>query len=185
MDLRPILNNAPFTLCKQSNGTLESNDYYPLQAYLSLEKTWNEFGPCFAGIKLLNDQSKFLSEASRLFNKYNMNDILYQSNITLGNNYTYQEISDAVSKVTQGIKPAVKCFQNPVSREGNNLILDKITLFFDKSLNLIDPLKHHYHGMCSKNLPIVYDYPKNKGVFACFPPFKFYDDPLDKYPTLR
>ncbi|XP_044592855.1 uncharacterized protein LOC123270771 [Cotesia glomerata] len=73
-----------------------------------------------------------------------MNDILDQSNITHGNNYTYQKISDAVSKVTQGKKPAVKCFRDHISRRRNNLVLDKITLFFDKSLNLFqfhdDPL---------------------------------------------
>ncbi|CAG5075436.1 Similar to rnaset2: Ribonuclease T2 (Danio rerio) [Cotesia congregata] len=153
-----LRNNASYTSC--INGTLWSDDWERPNPYPTLEDTWTDFGPCFTKIELLNDKSKYLSEASRLFNKYNMNDILNQSNITHGNNYTYQEISDAVSKATHGIKPAVKCFHNHFYRSGNNLVLDKITLFFDKSFNLINPLKHHYRGMCSTYLPIVYEYPK-------------------------
>ncbi|KAH0551967.1 hypothetical protein KQX54_003575 [Cotesia glomerata] len=143
------------------------------------ENQWNEFGSCMTEIEQLSDRSKYLSEAARLYNKYNMSDILQQSNITPGKNYTYQEISDAVSKFTQGKKPVVKCLWNTTA---NILELVTITLFFDKSLNLIDPPKNNYAEKCSPDLPIYY-----KNHTNIFIPYSLvvYHDPFINYPTLR
>ncbi|KAH0552323.1 hypothetical protein KQX54_008719 [Cotesia glomerata] len=128
----------------------------------------------------LSDPYKYLSKATKLYDKYTMNDILQKSNITPGKNYTYQEISNAVSKVTQGKKPVIKCLWNFMA---NILELERITLFFDKSLNLIDPLKNYYPGKCSPDLPILYkNYSKKSDYQSQLVP---YEDPFDKYPTLR
>ncbi|CAG5084284.1 Similar to rnaset2: Ribonuclease T2 (Danio rerio) [Cotesia congregata] len=150
-DFLPQLNNATETLCSPT-GKLEATDqsfffgssgrFYP-DPSKRLENRWNEFRSCMTEIEQLSDRSKYLSEAARLYDKYNMNDILRQSNITPKKNYTYQEISDAVSKVTQGKKPVIKCLWD---FKTNVLELETITLFFDKSLNLIDPLKNYYPG---------------------------------------
>ncbi|KAH0551969.1 hypothetical protein KQX54_003585 [Cotesia glomerata] len=198
-DFLPQLNNATETSCLP-NGKLEATDIsffgsserfsrslshgfeginHNLDPSEQLENRWNEFGSCMTEIEQLSDRSKYLSEATRLYNKYNMSDILQQSNITPGKNYTYQEISDAVSKVTQGKKPIIKCLWDYTA---NVLELERITLFFDKSLNLIDPLKNYYPGKCSPDLLIHYKNHTSKFDQAQLVP---YEDPFDKYPTLR
>ncbi|CAD6203309.1 GSCOCG00009753001-RA-CDS [Cotesia congregata] len=195
-DIIPQLDNGAEISCWESNGelVLENNspsdglskkesfkkvDLTPPEKLHSMEGLWYKFGLCIPEINQLSYRSKYLEEAIRLFQKYNVEDILRQSNITPGKNYTYREISDVVSKGIDGKKPIVKCLLD----KNNHLLLDRITIFFDKSLNLINPMRRHYRGKCPSYLPIVYQNSTSDPNF--YGNLKFYDDPLNKYPTLR
>ncbi|CAD6245364.1 GSCOCG00013666001-RA-CDS [Cotesia congregata] len=196
-DFLPQLNNATDSTCLESNGKLvsqglptshreESTKWYdkdwqiPPHSDEVLKNRYEEFKSCISGIEAVNSPSKYLNQPFILHRKYNINDILRQSNIRPGNNYTYQEISNAVSKVTHGKKPIIKCLWN---HHLNTLALDQITLSFDESLKLIDPLKYYYPRKCSPDFPILY---LSEGLNARIAFGRtIYEDPLDKYPTLR
>ncbi|CAD6245362.1 GSCOCG00013665001-RA-CDS [Cotesia congregata] len=172
-------NNSPSSDELSKQGTFKKVDLTPLKNLHPMEGLWYKFGRCIPEINQLNYRSKYLEEAIRLFEKYNVEDILRQSNITSGKNYTYQEISEVVSKGIDGKKPIVKCLLD----KNNHLLLDRITIFFDKSLNLINPTRRHYLGKCPNYLLIVYQNSTNDPNF--YDKVKLYDDPLNKYPTIR
>ncbi|KAH0551971.1 uncharacterized protein LOC123270749 [Cotesia glomerata] len=192
----PQLDNGAEISCWESNGKLVLENNSPSDGLSKerkfkkvdltlpknmdpLEGEWYKFGRCIPEFNQLSYRSKYIEEALRLFKKYNVVDILLQSNITSGKNYTYEEISVAVSKGIDGKKPIVKCLLD----KNNHLLLDKITIFFDKSLNLINPTRRHYRGKCPSYLPIVYQNSTSDPNF--YNKVKLYDDPLNKYPTIR
>ncbi|CAD6245366.1 GSCOCG00013667001-RA-CDS, partial [Cotesia congregata] len=196
-DFLPQLNNATNSTCSESDWNIVSQVspiFHRVESTEWNDKNWHilpdsdkvlknryeEFKSCISGIEAVNSPSKYLTQPSILHSKYNISDILRQGNITPGNNYTYQEISDAVSKVTHGKKPIIKCLWN---HHLNTLALDQITLFFDESLKLIDPLQYYYLGKCSPDFPILY---LSEGLDARLALGRvIYEDPLEKYPTLR
>lgn len=125
-DIIPRLDNGAEISCWESNGELflENNspsdgfskegslkkvDLTPPENMHPMEGIWYKFGRCIPEINQLSYRSKYLAKAIGLFEKYNVENILKQSNITQGNNYTYQKISDVVSKGIDGKKPIVKC----------------------------------------------------------------------------
>ncbi|KAG8034162.1 hypothetical protein G9C98_001246 [Cotesia typhae] len=95
----------------------------------NLHLKWRNDGICV-------DELEYFYKSLELFDKYNMNQILRENNIFPNNNYTAQEISDAVSKGLGDKKPKVECFDY-----NGDMQLQKITLYFDKSFELIDSVR--------------------------------------------
>ncbi|KAH0551972.1 hypothetical protein KQX54_003598 [Cotesia glomerata] len=80
---------------------------------------------------------KFYKKSLELFDKYSLDAILRQADITPGKNYTYQEIFDAVSKRIDGKTPIIEC--GLFDKIWDSVILSKIWFYLDKNLNLVDP----------------------------------------------
>lgn len=99
------------SLSSIQNDILEKWDR--IREYSSLEEDiahiWDEQGKCSTYFKGIDTELKFYKKSLELFDKYNIDAILRQSNITPGKNYTYQEISDAVSKGIDGKTPIIEC----------------------------------------------------------------------------
>ncbi|KAH0551970.1 hypothetical protein KQX54_003588 [Cotesia glomerata] len=103
-----------------------------------LARYWKQFGRCSVFFKGIDSGLKFYQKSLELFDKYNMDTILRQSNITPGKSYTYQEISEAASKGIGGKHVKMTC----VSSYGNKprkQILDNIGFYMDKNFNPTNP----------------------------------------------
>ncbi|CAG5074161.1 Similar to rnaset2: Ribonuclease T2 (Danio rerio) [Cotesia congregata] len=75
----------------------------------NIANIWAEQGKCTTYFKGIDTELKYYKKSLELFDKYNIDAILRQSNITPGKNYTYQEISDAVLKGINGKTPIIQC----------------------------------------------------------------------------
>ncbi|XP_057336413.1 uncharacterized protein LOC130674978 [Microplitis mediator] len=96
---------------------------------------WSYGARCSAYFKGLDSPFKFYKKSIELFDKYNMDVILRDSNIIPGNNYTFQAITDAVSKGLKGTKAEIKCSK----RFGEKIYdLSTIKIYFDQSFNPIN-----------------------------------------------
>ncbi|XP_057336158.1 uncharacterized protein LOC130674754 [Microplitis mediator] len=160
-------------------------------------RIWRDFGGCTSKINEISNATNYFKKSFELHEKYNLNKILSEANITPGNYYKAQQISDAVSSATGGKKVLLRC--SPIYR-ADNIKLDAITIYLDKSFKPIDAVKnnglHSYTYVCPSDKPIRYNDGENirqivtdydvMPVIDYAPPSeeKHYGDPTVKYPTL-
>ncbi|XP_057336005.1 uncharacterized protein LOC130674633 [Microplitis mediator] len=101
---------------------------------------WSIGARCSAYFKGLDSPFKYYKKSIELFDKYNMNVILRESNIIPGNNYTRQAIADAVSKSLKGTTAKIICSAGAFGAYN----LQSIQIYFDQSFNLINNPRESY-----------------------------------------
>lgn len=74
-----------------------------------LNDTWHYNTQCTNYSKEIDGELKYFKKSLELFDKYNMDTILRQSNIFPGNNYTGEAIWNAVTKAINGKTPEIEC----------------------------------------------------------------------------
>ncbi|XP_057335827.1 uncharacterized protein LOC130674499 [Microplitis mediator] len=170
---------------------------------ITAKKIWRDFGGCTSKINEISNATNYFKKSFELHEKYNLNKILSEANITPGNYYKAQQISDAVSSATGGKKVLVRCAWKFGTADIN---LDMITIHLDKSFKPIDPVESYGSTtyVCPSDKLIRYndgehlvyevtdyDAVKVKDYIRRIPTFKppqpeekLYGDPAVKYPTL-
>ncbi|XP_057336156.1 uncharacterized protein LOC130674752 [Microplitis mediator] len=168
--------------------------YILTEPSFTAERIWRDFGGCTSKINEISNATNYFKKSFELHEKYNLNKILSEANITPGNYYKAQQISDAVSSATGGKKVLLRCSPNFRSAD---IDLSKITIYLDKSFKPIDTVEFYgFTYVCPSDKLIRYR--DEEKILQTVPSYdsmlvidygppseeKHYGDPAVKYPTL-
>ncbi|CAD6230437.1 GSCOCG00006757001-RA-CDS [Cotesia congregata] len=106
---------------------------------------YEKHGSCASSIEALNTQYKYFDQGLKLFEKYNISQILNNSSINVGSSYREADIVEGFRKQL-GKQIIVRCKNDSKMKK---YFLYSIQLCFDKSLSLTDCIANrNYPSQC-------------------------------------
>ncbi|TGZ56596.1 ribonuclease Oy-like [Temnothorax longispinosus] len=95
---------------------------------------WDKHGTCAVTVKALNNEFNYFEAGLKLFDKYNMMDVLAKANILPGNKYMVQDMLKGIQKILN-TRGQIMCVTDDKTHESYVI---EMRLCFDKTLQLVN-----------------------------------------------